>query len=133
MNNTEEKVFYATGKRKTSAARVFLRLGSGKITVNGRSIRDYIQTDAGRVTALSPLALTGTKSQFDIYITVQGGGTTGQVGAVRHGISKALLAYDESHREKLKKVGFLTRDSRMVERKKYGLHKARRSSQFSKR
>ena len=128
-----EQTFYATGKRKTSAARVFLCPGSGKITINSRAVADYIQTASGRVTVMSPLVLTDTKSKFDIYITVKGGGTTGQVGAIRHGLSKVLLAFDESFRGKLKKAGFLTRDSRMVERKKYGLHKARRSSQFSKR
>lgn len=128
-----EQAFYATGKRKTSAARVFLRPGSGKVTINDRSIESYIQTASGHVTALSPLALTDTKSKFDVYITVKGGGTTGQVGAIKHGLSKALLAVDENFRDKLKRAGFLTRDSRMVERKKYGLHKARRSSQFSKR
>ena len=130
---TSEQTFYATGKRKTSAARVFLRLGSGKITINGRTMKDYIQTATGQVTVMSPLVLTDTKSKFDLYITVKGGGTTGQVGAIKHGISKALLLFNEDFRGKLKKFGFLTRDSRMVERKKYGLHKARRSSQFSKR
>lgn len=129
-----EQTFYATGKRKTSAARVFLRPdGSGQITINKKPIEKYIQTAAGRVTVISPLALTEMKSQVDLYITVKGGGTTGQVGAIRHGIAKVLLVLDEDFRGKLKKAGFLTRDSRMVERKKYGLHKARKSSQFSKR
>ena len=130
---TAEQTFYATGKRKTSAARVFLRPGSGQMTVNGRGMANHIQTASGRMTVMSPLVLTDTKSKFDIYVTVKGGGTTGQVGAIRHGISKALLAFDEDFRGKLKKAGFLTRDSRMVERKKYGLHKSRKASQFSKR
>ena len=128
-----DQTFYATGKRKTSAARVFLRQGSGQITINGQPMKKYVQTMTDQMILMSPLTLTDTKSKFDIYTTVKGGGTTGQVGAIKHGISKALLLFDESFRSKLKKSGFLTRDSRMVERKKYGLHKARRASQFSKR
>ena len=134
MSAEQQQTFYATGKRKTSAARVFLRPGgSGKITINKRSMQDYVQTASGRVSVVSPLVLTDTKSKVDLYVTVKGGGTTGQVEAIRHGIAKVLLVFEESFRGKLKKAGFLTRDSRMVERKKYGLHKARKSSQFSKR
>jgi len=134
MSTSKETVYYASGKRKTSCARVFLKPGSGKISINGRPADEYIQTPAGRVTIRNPFQLTDTRGKFDAYITVSGGGIGGQVGAIRHGISRALLVLDEDkYRPTLKKAGFLTRDSRMVERKKYGRHKARRSTQFSKR
>lgn len=126
-------VFYATGRRKTSAARIFLKEGSGKIKVNGKELDSYIVDPTRRQLVLQPFEVTGTKGQFDAYITVSGGGLSGQAGAVRHGISRALSGYDESHRPPLKKAGLLTRDPRMVERKKYGLHKARKATQFSKR
>ncbi len=129
----QEKVYYATGKRKTSAARVFLKPGSGKITINGKDSDKYISTSTGKIVLQQAFEVTETKNKFDAYITVKGGGTTGQIEAIRHGISRALLAVDEDMRGKLKKSGYLTRDSRMVERKKYGRHKARRSTQFSKR
>ncbi len=129
----EEEVYYATGRRKTSAARVFLKPGTGKITINKRDVKEYLQTSTNAMIIQQPFGITGTKGNFDLYITVTGGGKSGQAGAIRHGISRALLLVDENHRGSLKKAGYLTRDSRMVERKKYGLHKARRSSQFSKR
>ena len=128
-----EKVYYATGKRKTSSARVFLKPGSGKITINGRPGDEFLQTAVNRVKIQQPFVTTDTRNKFDIFITVKGGGTTGQTEAIRHGISRALLAVEDNMRPSLKKAGFLTRDSRMVERKKYGLHKARKSTQFSKR
>ncbi len=128
-----EKVYYATGKRKTSAARVFLKPGSGKFIINGKEADKYISTKTGHITLVQPFLSTETDKKFDAYITVKGGGTTGQVEAIRHGISRALLAFNEELRPLLKKSGFLTRDSRMVERKKYGRHKARKSTQFSKR
>lgn len=131
---SKDTVYYATGKRKTSSARIFLKPGSGKITINGKDADTYIETPTGRVTIRNPFQVTDTKNKFDAYITVKGGGTTGQVEAIRHGIARALLAVDEdTYRAPLKKAGFLTRDSRMVERKKYGQHKARKSTQFSKR
>lgn len=128
-----EKVFYATGKRKSSAARIFLRPGKGKMEINGRDSSEYLQTPVGRVIVQQPFIVTDTKNKFDAYVTVSGGGTNGQAEAIRHGISKALLAFNEELRPRLKKAGLLTRDAREVERKKYGKHKARRSTQFSKR
>ncbi len=126
-------VYYATGRRKTSAARVFLKEGSGQISVNGKKLEDYIVDPTRRQLVLQPFEITKTKGRFDVFITVKGGGLTGQAGAVRHGISRALTGLDESNRSSLKEAGLLTRDSRMVERKKYGLKKARKASQFSKR
>lgn len=127
-------IFYATGRRKTSAARVFLKPGSGKITVNGKSLEEYIVDPVRRQLVFQPFEVTNTKGQFDVTITVKGGGLTGQAGAIRHGISRALCSNNvEDMRPALKLAGLLTRDSRMVERKKYGLHKARRAVQFSKR
>ena len=130
---SNDKVYYATGKRKTSAARVFLKEGTGKVTINGKDQSVYLQTETAKTTVNQPLKLVSMNTKFDAYITVKGGGTTGQTEAIRHGIARALLAFDETLRGALKKSGFLTRDSRMVERKKYGRHKARRSTQFSKR
>ncbi|MBC85786.1 MAG: 30S ribosomal protein S9 [Bdellovibrionaceae bacterium] len=129
----DENVYYATGRRKTSAARVFLKPGSGKVTINKRDGEEYIGNPANHQIVMQPFVATGTKGQFDAYITVTGGGLGGQSGAIRHGIARALLLVDDGHRDPLKKAGYLTRDDRMVERKKYGKHKARRSSQFSKR
>lgn len=129
----KDQYFYATGRRKTSAARVFLQAGSGKITVNGKSLDTYMPTPTARTTVTSPFSLTDTKNQFDARITVTGGGVTGQSEAIRHGVARALIAVNPDLRAVLKKAGLLTRDSRMVERKKYGKHKARRSTQFSKR
>jgi small subunit ribosomal protein S9 len=129
----KEQVYYATGRRKTSAARVFLKSGSGKVTVNGKTLDEYMPTPTSRTTVTSPFALTDTKNQYDARITVVGGGVTGQSEAIRHGVARALVALNPDFRGTLKKAGMLTRDSRMVERKKYGKHGARRSTQFSKR
>ena len=130
---SNDKVYYATGKRKTSAARVFLKEGSGKISINGKDQSDYLLTKTAKTVVNQPLKLVNMNTKFDAYITVKGGGTTGQTEAIRHGIARALLAFDENLRGSLKKSGYLTRDSRMVERKKYGHHKSRKSTQFSKR
>lgn len=129
----KEQFFYATGRRKTSAARVFLKAGSGKITVNGKTLDTYMPTPTARMTVVMPFAITDTKNQYDARVTVVGGGVTGQSEAIRHGLSRALIVVNPDLRGVLKKAGLLTRDSRMVERKKYGKHKARRSTQFSKR
>jgi ribosomal protein S9/S16 len=125
--------FYGTGRRKSSVARVYLVAGSGKIVVNKRDINDYFSLETLKTIVRQPLALTETVEKFDVLVTVHGGGTTGQAGAIRHGISRALLEADADYRPSLKKAGFLTRDSRMKERKKYGLKKARKAPQFSKR
>lgn len=129
----KEQVYYATGRRKTSAARVFLKTGTGKVTVNGKALDDYMPTPTARMTVLTPFSITDTRNQYDVRVTVVGGGVTGQCEAIRHGVSRALITLNPELRTVLKKAGFLTRDSRMVERKKYGKHKARRSTQFSKR
>ncbi|MBQ3411517.1 MAG: 30S ribosomal protein S9 [Oscillospiraceae bacterium] len=130
----ETRPFFAgTGRRKTSVARVRLYNGNGNITVNGRDISDYFGLDTLKYIVNQPLELTNTTGKFDVVINVQGGGIAGQAGAIRHGISRALLLYDENLRADLKKAGFLTRDPRMKERKKYGLKAARRAPQFSKR
>ena len=125
--------FYGTGRRKKSVARVRVYAGTGKITINGRDIDDYFGLETLKLIVRQPLALTDTAEKFDIVCTVAGGGVTGQAGAIRHGLSRALLQYDENLRSVLKKAGFLTRDPRMKERKKYGLKGARRAPQFSKR
>ena len=125
--------FYGTGRRKKSVARVRVYAGTGKITINDRDIDDYFGLETLKLIVRQPLALTGTADKFDIVCKVAGGGVTGQAGAIRHGLSRALLQYDESLRPMLKKAGFLTRDPRMKERKKYGLKGARRAPQFSKR
>jgi len=122
-----------TGRRKRSIARVMLQSGSGQIEVNGRSMENYFPIEIIRQEALRPLALTETSGSVDIRINVHGGGVSGQAGAIRHGIARALLEYDSAFRPKLKEVGYLTRDARKVERKKAGLKKARRAPQFSKR
>ncbi|HIT52888.1 MAG TPA: 30S ribosomal protein S9 [Candidatus Fimivicinus intestinavium] len=125
--------FYGTGRRKKSVARVRVYPGTGKITINDRAIDDYFGLETLKLIVRQPLALTGTTEKFDIVCRVNGGGVTGQAGAIRHGLSRALLQYDEALRPALKKAGFLTRDPRMKERKKYGLKGARRAPQFSKR
>ena len=125
--------FYGTGRRKKSIARVYLVPGTGKVTINKRDIDEYFGLETLKVIVRQPLALTETEGKFDVIVNVHGGGYTGQAGAIRHGLSRALLQYDESLRATLKKAGFLTRDPRMVERKKYGLKKARKRPQFSKR
>ena len=125
--------YYGTGRRKSSVARVYLVPGSGKITVNKRDIEEYFGLETLKLIIRQPLEVTGTTGKFDISINVCGGGTTGQAGAIRHGISRALLEADSDFRPALKKAGFLTRDPRMKERKKPGLKAARRAPQFSKR
>ena len=124
---------YATGKRKNAVARVWIKAGSGKITVNGRAVEVYFARPVLRMLINQPFQTSKTEQQFDVVCTVNGGGLSGQAGAVRHGISRALTFFDPSLRSPLKAGGFLTRDPRVVERKKYGKHKARRSTQFSKR
>ncbi len=124
---------YATGKRKDAVARVWIKPGSGKVTVNGREINKYFARPVLQMILRQPFEITGVTGEFDVMATVKGGGLSGQAGAVKHGISKALQLYEPSHRAALKAAGFLTRDSRVVERKKYGKRKARRSFQFSKR
>jgi small subunit ribosomal protein S9 len=128
-----ETQYYATGRRKTSSARVFMRSGSGAIVVNGSPVDEYFGRQTARMVVRQPLELVSMSGKFDFHITVAGGGGTGQSGAIRHGITRALIAYDESLRSPLRKAGFVTRDSREVERKKVGLRKARRATQFSKR
>ncbi len=125
--------FYGTGRRKSSVARVRVYNGTGKITINDRDIEDYFGLETLKLIVRQPLTLTGNLDKFDIVCRVSGGGVTGQAGAIRHGLSRALLQYNEELRPELKKAGFLTRDPRMKERKKYGLKGARRAPQFSKR
>ena len=133
MYESKQQYFYGTGRRKSSVARVRVYPGSGKITINGRDIDDYFGLETLKLIVRQPLALTETAEQFDIVCTVAGGGVTGQAGAIRHGLSRALLVFNPELRPVLKKAGFLTRDPRMKERKKYGLKGARRAPQFSKR
>ena len=125
--------FYGTGRRKNSVARVRVYNGTGKITINDRDIDDYFGLETLKLIVRQPLAVAGGEGKFDIVVRVAGGGVSGQAGAIRHGLSRALLVYDENLRGELKKAGFLTRDPRMKERKKYGLKAARRAPQFSKR
>ncbi|AKP72976.1 30S ribosomal protein S9 [Piscirickettsia salmonis] len=124
---------YGTGRRKSSTARVFVRPGTGSITVNKRSLDEYFGRETARMVVRQPLELAEMTEKFDVYITVSGGGSTGQSGAIRHGIARAIVDYDEGMRSKMRTAGFLTRDAREVERKKVGLRKARRATQFSKR
>jgi len=124
---------YGTGRRKSSVARVFLRRGSGQVTVNGRSLEEYFHRETGRMIVRQPLVLTDNLTSFDIQVNVVGGGESGQSGAVRHGITRALIDYDPGLKPALSKAGLVTRDAREVERKKVGLRKARRRKQFSKR
>ncbi len=125
--------FYGTGRRKSSVARVYVKPGTGKITINKKDIEDYFGLETLKVIVRQPFAVTGTAGKYDVLVNVYGGGFTGQAGAIRHGISRALCDAGEEYRPILKKAGFLTRDSRMKERKKYGLKAARRAPQFSKR
>ncbi|ASC91081.1 30S ribosomal protein S9 [Alcaligenes faecalis] len=124
---------YGTGRRKTSVARVFIKKGSGQIVVNGKPVDEYFARETGRMIVRQPLVLTNHVESFDIKINVHGGGESGQAGAARHGITRALIDYDETLKTALKQAGLVTRDARAVERKKVGLHKARRRKQFSKR
>lgn len=127
------ETYYGTGRRKSSAARVFLNTGKGDITVNNQPLDEYFGRETSRMIVRQPLALTDSLERFDFRITVKGGGDSGQAGAIRHGIARALVAYDENLRGELRKAGFVTRDARSVERKKVGLHKARKGTQYSKR
>ncbi|HUO66412.1 MAG TPA: 30S ribosomal protein S9 [Gammaproteobacteria bacterium] len=124
---------YGTGRRKSSAARVFIKPGSGEIVVNGRPLDTFFGRETARMIVRQPFTVAEAEGKFDVHVTVSGGGTTGQAGAIRHGITRALMAYDESLRKALRKAGFVTRDAREVERKKVGLRKARRRPQYSKR
>lgn len=125
--------FYGTGRRKSSVARVYLTPGTGKVTINKRDMDDYFGLETLKLIVNQPFVVTNTTGKFDVLVNVRGGGFTGQAGAIRHGISRALLEADAEYRPALKKAGYLTRDSRMKERKKYGLKAARRAPQFSKR
>jgi small subunit ribosomal protein S9 len=125
--------FYGTGRRKTSTARVYLQPGSGNITVNNKPLAAFFGRKTAQMIVRQPLELTNLTDRFDVSVTVKGGGTTGQAGAIRHGLTRALMQFDESMRPALRKAGFVTRDARAVERKKVGLRKARRATQYSKR
>ena len=127
------QVCYGTGRRKTSTARVYLKPGGGRILVNGRDLDKFFGRETARMIVRQPLELVELERRFDIDVTVHGGGTTGQAGAIRHGITRALLRYDDTLRPSLRKAGFVTRDAREVERKKVGLRKARKATQYSKR
>ncbi len=128
-----ETQYYGTGRRKTSTARVFLRPGAGNIKINGKTLEQYFGRETSRMVVHQALDAVDMGDKFDLYVTVKGGGNTGQAGAIRHGITRALMTYDESLRGPLRKAGFVTRDARAVERKKVGLRKARRATQYSKR
>jgi small subunit ribosomal protein S9 len=128
-----EKVVTATGRRKTSVARVYLKQGQGQIKINQRSLEEYFGRETARMVVLQPFELTQTKGSYDLEVNVQGGGSSGQAGAIRHGITRALMEMNGDFRSPLKKAGFVTRDPRAVERKKYGRHKARKRPQYSKR
>lgn len=125
--------YYATGRRKSSTARVFLKPGTGNLTINTRTLEDYFGRETSRMVVRQPLELVDMLNNFDLKITVRGGGNNGQAGAIRHGISRALVEYNSELKSELRKAGFITRDARAVERKKIGLHKARKKPQFSKR
>ena len=127
------KYYYGTGRRKSSVARVFIQSGSGKFVINGKSIDDYFARETGRMVARQPLEVTANVGAFDVTVNVDGGGESGQAGAVRHGLARALVDYNADLKGELRRHGLMTRDAREVERKKVGLHKARRRKQFSKR
>jgi small subunit ribosomal protein S9 len=129
----QQQQYYGTGRRKSAVARVFLRPGKGRIQVNGKAIDEFFSRETGRMIVRQPLELANHLNTFDILVNVQGGGESGQAGAVRHGITRALIQYDATLKSGLKKAGLVTRDAREVERKKVGLHKARRRKQYSKR
>lgn len=128
-----EKIYYATGRRKTSSARIYLKPGKGQVTINGKTSDDYLSRLQSRMVIMQPVELLAQAGKFDFKIVVAGGGESGQAGAIRHGITRALIAFNPEFKDALKKAGFVTRDPRMVERKKYGKHGARRSGQYSKR
>jgi len=125
--------YYGTGRRKTAAARVFVRPGTGRITINARTLEEYFGRETSRMLVRQPLEVSRMAERVDIVVTVAGGGSSGQAGAIRHGITRALVAYDEGLRKPLRQAGYVTRDARAVERKKVGLHKARKRPQYSKR
>ena len=125
--------YYGTGRRKNSTARVFIKSGTGQMSINGRTLEQYFGRPTARMVVAQPLELLDLVGKFDIFVTVTGGGISGQAGAIRHGLTRALMQYDESFRPALRKVGYVTRDARSVERKKVGLHKARKRPQYSKR
>ena len=127
------ETYYGTGRRKTSTARVYLKKGTGSITVNAKPLEEFFGRKTGSMIVRQPLQVAQATDKFDVNVTVHGGGTTGQAGAIRHGLTRALMEYDESLRQPLRKAGFVTRDAREVERKKVGLRKARRATQYSKR
>ena len=128
-----ENQYYGTGRRKSSTARVFIKQGTGNIVINKRSLDDYFGRETARMVVRQPLELLSIGDKLDLFITVAGGGISGQAGAIRHGITRARMEYDESFRSELRKAGYVTRDARCVERKKVGLHKARKRPQYSKR
>ena len=128
-----ENQYSGTGRRKSSTARVFIKKGTGNIVINNKKLEEYFTRPTSRMVVCQPLELLNLKDNLDLYITVAGGGNSGQAGAVRHGITRALIEYDESFRSELRKAGYVTRDARRVERKKVGLHKARKRPQYSKR
>ncbi len=125
--------YYGTGRRKNSTARVFIKSGTGQMSINGRTLEQYFGRPTARMVVAQPLELLDLVGKFDIFVTVAGGGISGQAGAIRHGLTRALMQYDESFRPALRKAGYVTRDARSVERKKVGLHKARKRPQYSKR
>jgi small subunit ribosomal protein S9 len=129
----EQNVYYGTGRRKTSTARVFLRRGGGGIAVNGQKLDEFFGRETARIVVMQPLQSVEMADMFDVSVSVRGGGATGQAEAIRHGVARALVDYDETLRQRLRKGGFLSRDAREVERKKVGLHKARKRPQYSKR
>ncbi|MHB1528536.1 MAG: 30S ribosomal protein S9 [Acidiferrobacteraceae bacterium] len=125
--------YYGTGRRKSSTARVYLKAGKGEITINQRSLQEYFGRETARMTVHQPFVVVQLENRFDVFVNVRGGGPSGQAGAIRHGITRALMQYDGALRPSLRKAGFVTRDAREVERKKVGLHKARKRPQYSKR
>ena len=133
MARQDTSTYYGTGRRKNATARVFLKSGNGTITANKRSLQEYFGRETARMIVRQPLVLVGLEDKLDVDVTVSGGGPSGQAGAIRHGITRALMVYDETLRSRLRGAGYVTRDARAVERKKYGLHKARKRPQYSKR
>ncbi len=133
MAQPQQNTYYGTGRRKTSTARVYLRPGKGEIRINDRTLDEFFGRETTRMIVRQPLVVVDMEKKFDVIINVDGGGPSGQAGAIRHGITRALMHYDEDLRPALRKAGYVTRDARAVERKKYGLHKARKRPQYSKR
>lgn len=133
MAQPQKNTYYGTGRRKTSTARVYLRSGKGEIRINDRTLDEFFGRETTRMIVRQPLVVVDMEKKFDVIVNVDGGGPSGQAGAIRHGITRALMRYDEALRSVLRKAGYVTRDARAVERKKYGLHKARKRPQYSKR